>query len=66
MKKGIASGQTSRIAAVLPSKKWDAVGKVRWVVICFLNFVLLNVFTHLFVFSDAHLYLLQYNKKIVS
>lgn len=65
MKKGIASGHTSRIAAVLPSK-WDAVGKVRWVVICFLNFVLLNVFTHLFVFSDAHLYLLQYNKKIVS
>lgn len=58
MKKGIASGHTSCIAAVLSSKKWDAVGKVRWVVICFLNFMLLNLFVYLFIFSDAHLHLL--------
>ena len=58
MKKGTASAHTFHIAAALPSKKWDAVGKVRWVGICFSNFALLNVFTHLFVFSDAHLYLL--------
>ena len=48
MKEGIASGHTSCIAAVRSSKKWDAVGKVRWVVICFLNFMLLNLFVHFY------------------
>ena len=45
-------------SAVLSSKKWGAVGKVGWVVICFLNFILLSLFIHVSIFSDAHSYLL--------